>query len=57
MDNGACLANRWFHWARSIHSFNHKLKDTDSNDLEVDAIVRFYRSEFEHAINGRFSTS
>ena len=49
--DGAYLANLRFHWARYIfHSFNHKLKDTDSNDLEVDAMVRFYRSEFEHAI-------
>jgi hypothetical protein len=54
--DGVYLANLRFHWARYIfHSFNHKLKDTDSDDLEVDAIVRFYRSEFEHAINGRFS--
>jgi hypothetical protein len=56
--DGAYLANLRFHWARYIfHSFNHKLKDADSNDLEVDAMVRFYRSEFEHAINGRFSAS
>ena len=56
--DSACLANLQFHWARYIfHSFNHKLKDTDSSDLEVDSIVQFYRSEFEQAINGRFSAS
>jgi Phosphotransferase enzyme family len=56
--DGACLANLRFHWARYIfHSFNHKLKDTGSSDLEVDSLVQFYRSEFEHAINGRFRAS
>jgi hypothetical protein len=56
--DGACPANLRFHWARYIfHSFNHKLKDTDSSDLEVDSIVRFYRSEFEQTIEGRFSAS
>lgn len=50
------LANLRFHWARYIfHSFNHKMKDTDRSDLEVDSVIQFYRSEFEHAINGRFN--
>jgi len=56
--DGACLSNLRFHWARYIfHSFNHKMKDTSNSDLEVDSVVRFYRSEFEHAINGRFNGS
>jgi len=56
ISDSAYLANLRFHWARYIfHSFNHKMKDTDRSDLEVDSVVQFYRSEFEHAINGRFN--
>lgn len=46
------LTNLAFHWARYVfHSLNRKLKD--ATGAERDAIVAFYRSEFDTAVSGR----
>jgi aminoglycoside phosphotransferase (APT) family kinase protein len=51
------LTNLRFHSARYVfHSFNHKVKSAAEDGRALAPIVEFYRSEFDRAIDGRFTS-